>query len=435
MLDGLEVTVVGAIGGVLEEGDTLHLTGAQVGLSGSAYLAGAILGSLLFGWLTDRLGRKRLFMVTLGIYLVSTTATACSWSFVSFAAFRFITGAGIGGEYAATSSAIDELLPARVRGWADLAIGGSFWLGTALGAAATLVLLRLFGHVVGWRAAFGLGAFLGLGILFLRRHVPESPRWLIVHGRVDEAEAIVSEIEADVRESTGLTKLPEIGRAVSVDTQAHVQLGDVARVLFGKYRLRSVYCLALMSSQAFFYNAIFFTYSLVLTTFYGVPSGDIGRYIFPFAVGNFMGPILLGRFFDSHGRRRMIAITYAASGVLLALTGWAFANGLLTAATQTLLWSLIFFIASAAASSAYLTISEIFPIRMRALTIAIFYAIGTTVGGLTAPAIFGVLIQTHSRQEVFLGYLVGGVLMMVAAVIAAIIGVDAERKSLEEIAS
>jgi MFS family permease len=438
ILDGLEVTIVGSLGGVLQEKETLHLSVEQVGLSATAYLAGAVLGSLVFGWLTDRLGRKRLFLVTLSVYLVATTLTAFSWGFASFAVFRFLTGAGIGGEYSAINSAIDELLPARVRGRADIAINGTFWLGTALGAATSFAVLdpRLFGHAIGWRVAFGLGAVLGLGILLLRSNLPESPRWLVAHGRKGEAEAVLRAIEADVGKTHALPPLPDAGDAVD-DPAPQGAMGPrlVAHILFRKYPSRTVLGISLMVAQAFFYNAIFFTYALVLTKFYRVETGRVALYIFPFAAGNLAGPLLLGKLFDTIGRRRMIAATYAVSGILLVATGYAFEQGWLTATTHTLLWSMTFFVASTAASSAYLTVSEVFPLEMRGLAIALFYAVGTGVGGVVAPVVLSSLIATGKRVAVFEGYALAGSLMVIAAGVALVLGVDAEGKSLEKIAS
>jgi MFS family permease len=436
ILDGLEVTIVGALGSVLQEPGTLGLSARDVGWSATAYIAGAISGALFFGYLTDRLGRKKLFLVTLGVYLAATALTATAWSFWSFAFFRALTGFGIGGECAAMNSAIDELLPARVRGFCDIALNGSYWIGAALGALASVVLLdpRVLGHQLGWRVAFGMGAVLGGSILIVRRLLPESPRWLLVHGRPDEAEREVRQIEADVMRATGLTSLPPPAGKARIEVRPHTSFLDVARILGGPYLRRTLLGLGLMISQAFFYNAIFFTYALILSTFYGVPAEHIGYYILPFAVGNFLGPLTIGRLFDSIGRRRMIASTYAISAVLLLITGWLFARGVLSAVSQTVLWSVIFFVASAAASSAYLTVSEVFPLEIRAMAIAVFYAVGTGVGGLAAPALFGALIETHSRMSVFAGYAFGAVLMLGGAAVAWFLGVDAERRSLEEIA-
>ena len=434
MLDGLEVTLVGSVGGVLERPDTLGLTAAQIGASGSLYIGGAVLGALLFGRMADRLGRKKLFLVTLAIYAVATLATAFSPNFAFFAVCRFFTGLGIGGEYAAINSAIDELVPARVRGRVNLAINGSFWLGAALGAGLSLVLLdpRVLGPVWGWRAGFGLGAVLAVAMLMVRRDVPESPRWLMAHGRADEAHRIIERIEAEVAAQHG--PLVPVHTRLSFVHGPAPTLRQVAQVLLRQYRARSVVALGLMISQAFFYNAIFFTYALVLTRFHGVPAGRVALYIFPFALGNVLGPLLLGPLFDRVGRRKMIAFTYVMSGVGLALTGWAFMEGWLTALSQALCWSAVFFLASAAASSAYLTVSEVFPLEMRALAISLFYAVGTGAGGFAAPWLFGLLIETGSRSAVAAGYAVGAVLVVVAGLIALRWGVDAERRSLEGIA-
>jgi MFS family permease len=431
VLDGLEVTLVGAIGSVLQEPGTLNLTASEVGITGSVYIAGAILGALLFGHLADRHGRKRLFLVTLALYLLATIATAGSTGMLTFSLCRFVTGMGIGGEYSAINSAIDELIPARLRGHVDLAINGSYWLGTALGAVASAILLdpRVLGHELGWRATFGLGAVLAFSILLVRRYVPESPRWLVMHGRHQEAEQIVQEIETQCARVSR-----EPAAHVRVRNTGQLTLRRVARVIFRDYRRRAVLGAVLMIAQAFFYNAIFFTYALTLTSFYGVLPERVGHYLLPFALGNFLGPVLLGRLFDTLGRRRMIAFTYAASGGMLLLTGYLFQQGALSAVTHTLLWSCAFFFASAAASSAYLTVSEIFPLELRGLAIAIFYAIGTGTGGLLAPTLFGVLIQSQSRAELFAGYVFAAVLMLGAALVALKLGVAAERRPLEEVA-
>jgi MFS family permease len=434
VLDGLEVTLVGSLGAVLERPDTLALSAAQIGWTGSAYVGGAVIGALYFGRLADRLGRKRLFLVTLTVYLAATLATAASFDFITFLACRFVTGFGIGGEYAAINSAIDELIPARVRGRVSLAINGSFWIGAAIGAGLSLLLLdpRVLGPVLGWRAAFAVGALLAVAIFLVRRYVPESPRWLAIRGRAEEAERELGRIEAEVAREHG--PLPPPARSLTVALRAPPTLGEAAAVMVRRYPRRTVLVLSLMISQAFFYNAIFFTYALVLTRFQGVPEGEVGYYIFPFAVGNFLGPVVLGPLFDRVGRRVMIAVTYALAGLGLAATGYGFMQGTLDAATQTLCWSIVFFLASAAASSAYLTASEVFPLEMRALAIAVFYAVGTGAGGFLAPALFGMLIETQSRGAVFVGYAIGAGLVLAAAAIALVFGVDAERKSLEEVA-
>jgi len=438
VLDGLEVTLVGSLGGVLERADTLALSATEVGASASLYVGGAVLGALLFGRLADRLGRKRLFLLTLALYAAASFATAFSTDFAFFALCRFATGLGIGGEYAAINSAIDELIPARVRGRVNLAINGSFWLGAAMGAGLSLVLLddRVLGAQQGWRACFGLGALLAAAILLVRRDVPESPRWLVLHGRADEALRVVDEIEAHVqRECRPLPAIDIADARPARSARASPSLREVWHVLVHVYPRRSVVVLALMLSQAFFYNAIFFTYALVLTRFHGVPDAKVALYIFPFALGNVLGPMLLGPLFDSVGRRRMIGLTYVLSGIGLALTGWAFMQGWLDARSQALCWSAVFFLASAAASSAYLTVSEVFPLQMRALAIAIFYAVGTGAGGFVAPWLFGALIETGRKEAVAVGYAIGAALVISAGLIAWRFAVDAERKPLEEIAA
>ena len=434
ILDGLEVTLAGSVAGALKNA-SLHLSNAEVGFASSAYLAGAVFGALAFGALTDRWGRRKLFFLTLGLYLAATAATAASWDAMSFAAFRFLTGAGIGGEYAAINSTIQEFVPARFRGWTDLTINGSFWIGAGLGAAATIVLLNpaVLGSDLGWRMCFLTGALLAIPILLMRTWIPESPRWLMIRGRHDHAQAIVAKIENGFRDR-GHEIADRALPSIRLRSRDHTALRDVAHVLFRAHRRRALVGLSLMAAQAFFYNAIFFTYALVLVDFYHVPADDVGWYVLPFALGNVLGPALLGRLFDTIGRRTMIAFTYAISGVLLVLSGWMFEQGWLSGTTQTIAWSTVFFFASAAASSAYLTVSETFPLEMRAIAIAVFYAAGTGLGGIAAPALFGWLIETGSRGNVFAGYLLGAALMIGAAVIQAIWGVAAERRPLEDVA-
>jgi len=435
ILDGLEVTLAGALSGALKESPRLHFTNFDVGFSNSAYLAGAVLGAFGFGWLTDRIGRKKLFFITLAVYLTATAATALSWNMASYALFRFLTGAGIGGEYTAINSTIQELVPARYRGWTDLLINGSFWIGAAMGAVSAIVLLdpHLIGPDLGWRLAYLTGACLGLVVFVMRMWIPESPRWLMIHGQPDQAHAIVDDIERSV---TGEVQDPRqhAWPKIKLQMRHHTPLREVAHTLFSLYRQRALVGLALMTAQAFFYNAIFFTFALVLTDFFGIASNQVGWYILPFAAGNFLGPLLLGRLFDTLGRRAMITFTYGISGVLLAASGYLFSIGALSAQTQTIAWMVIFFFASPAASSAYLTVSETFPLEVRALAIALFYAVGTGIGGVAGPALFGALIDTGSRNSVFAGYLLGAGLMIGAAVIAWRYCIAAERQPLESVA-
>src|SRR5437870_7263201 len=436
ILDGLEVTLAGSLGGILTRRETLGLSDAQVGASATFYLAGAVLGALLFGYGTDRLGRKRLFFITVTVYLMATGLTAFSWSFASYAFFRALTGAGIGGEYAAINSAIDELIPARVRGRVDLMINGSYWLGAALGSGATVVLLdpNRFPVSLGWRFAFAIGATLGLIVIFFRRWIPESPRWLMIHGRNAEAEEIVDQVER--RLVSDPETLPAHDSAPTrIQTRMHPPWREIWNAVVHEHRRRSFLGFVLMLTQAFFYNAIFFTYALVLMRFYGVSEESVGGYLLPFALGNVLGPILLWHLFDTIGRKKMIAATYGLSGILLALTAWLFHASILTAQTQTLAWTIIFFIASAAASSAYLTVSEIFPLEIRAFAIAIFYAVGTLTGGVGAPILFGWIIATGSSDALFIGYLVAAVLMIFGAIVELWIGVAAERRPLEDVAA
>ena len=433
ILDGLEVTLAGSVAGALRESPTLRFDAASVGLAGSAYVAGAVAGALFFGWLTDRLGRKRLFTVTLVVYLLAGAGTAFAWDLPSFMVMRFLTGAGIGGEYAAINSAIQELIPARHRGRTDLAIMGSFWVGAALGGVGSLVFLNaaVLGAEYGWRLAFLIGALIALPVLYLRRFIPESPRWLMVHGRAAEAEAIVSDIER----AAGVSHLPPPEVRLRLQSRRATGLGEVFAALWHLYPCRTVLCLGLMVSQAFFYNAVFFTYAMMLTDFYGVPSGQVGWYVVPFALGNVLGPLLLGPLFDTQGRRLMLVVTYAASAALLLATGLLFHTGALGATTQTLAWSATFFFASAAASGANLSVAENFPLEARAMAIALFYAIGTGVGGAVAPVLFGVLIESGSRSQVLLGYAVASTLMAGAAWLAWRLAEPLERRSLEDVAA
>lgn len=433
VLDGLEITLAGALAAVLTRADTLALTPAEAGASASCYLLGAVLGALVFGRACDRYGRRRLFFVTVAVYLLATAASACAWDFASYALCRALTGAGIGGEYAAINSAIDELVPARHRGRVALMVNASYWLGAALGAGAASALLSTSALPadLAWRIAYGVGALLGLGVLLLRRHVPESPRWLLTHGQAAAAERIVAAAEA--RAGLG----PADGATLPVTRlrpRGPTPWRTVWQVILVRERRRALLGVVLMAAQAFFYNAIFFTYGLVLARFYAVPDAAVGHYLLPFAAGNVLGPFVLGKYFDTVGRRPMIALTYAASGVLLAVTAALFQADLLTATTQTLAWSVVFFFASAAASSAYLTVSEIFPLELRAVAIALFFALGTLLGGVAAPALFGWIVGQGAREALTLGYVCAALLMVGAAWVALRLGVAAEGRGLEEVA-
>lgn len=435
ILDGLEASLVANVAPTLRHPDTLGLSATEIGIANSVYLVGQVVGALCFGHLTDRFGRKRLFLVTLAIYLGATAASGLAPSYAVFLGFRFLAGSGIGGEYSAINSAIDELVPARVRGTVDLAINGSYWVGVALGAGVTLIVLdtRIFPIAIGWRVAFGLGAVLGLAILVVRRHLPESPRWLLSHGYVQKAIAIVEHIEAQVygpgwSARTSVTAV----KVVEVQVTGAVGLRHLAHTLLRRYPRRTILGLSLMLAQAFLYNSIFFSYGLILERFHGVAPDRVGLYIVPFAIGNFLGPLVLGPLFDRWGRRAMIPLTYALSGVLLLATGGLFVAGALNAVTQTLAWMVVFFVASAAASSAYLTVSELFPVELRGMAIAVFYAFAT-LAGASAPALFGAIVDTGDPIRLFAGYGLAAAMMLAAAGVGRIYGVDAERRSLEEI--
>lgn len=434
VLDGLEVTVVGAVGNALLEPATLGLRQTQMAASHTAYLVGAVVGALFFGHLTDRLGRKKLFTVTLLVYVAGAALSATAWDVWSFIFARLVTGLAIGGEYAAINSAVDELIPARVRGRVDLAVNGTFWLGAILGAGLSVVVLdpTLVPVWLGWRLAFGLGAVAAVGMIVARQFVPESPRWLVTHGRVEEAEAIVADIE---RRTARGAALPPAGPPIAIVPGTRIGFREVGRTLLVKYRTRAVLGLILIASQAFFYNGMSFTYPLVLREHFGVAVERTGLFVLVIAAANLFGPLALGHFFDTVGRRRMIAATYTLSGLLVIAGSVLFARGDLTAATQTALWAGTFFFASAAASAGYLTVSEIFPVEMRAMAIALFYAIGTGVGGALAPLLFGYLLETHSPWMLVCGYCLGAGLMIAAAAAEWFLGIDAEGRGLEDIAA
>jgi MFS family permease len=436
ILDGLEVTIVGSMSEALKPEDTgLGLSSSDIGLAGAMYVAGACIGALIFGQLTDRFGRKKLFIITLGVYTVATVLTAFSMNPAWYFACRFLTGMGIGGEYAAINSAIDELIPARYRGRIDVAINGSFWVGAALGSLLTIPLLdpNVVDPSWGWRLAFGLGAVLAVGILVVRRHVPESPRWLFIHEREEEAERIVTDIEREVSRETG-KELHGVDQTITIRQRKTISVALIAKTVLTMYPRRTILCFSLFVGQAFLYNAFFFTYGDTLSTFLGVE--QTGWYLAIFAASNFIGALVLSPLFDSIGRVRMIAGTYILSGVLLAVAGTML--GGLTAVTLTIFGAVIFFFASAGASAAYLTASEIFPMETRALCIAFFYAIGTAVGGITGPLLFGRLIDSASKDGditgIAIGYFIGAALMIIGGVVEIFLGVKAEGQSLEDIA-
>lgn len=438
ILDGLEVTVVGNIATRLSEpGSGLPITSAQVtGVAAALYVAGACTGALFFGWLTDRHGRKKLFLITLAVYLTATALTGVSFHAWWFFLFRFLTGFGIGGEYAAINSAIDELIPAAHRGRVDLIINGSFWIGAVGGSLLSIAMLnaRFLPANVGWRLTFGLGVVLGLVILLVRRNVPESPRWMFIHGRGDEAERLVSSIEARVAAETG-RELPPPAGEITIRQRESIGFLTIARTVFRRYPRRAVLGLALFIGQAFLYNAITFGFGAILTTFFKTPSGSTGYYFAVISVGNFLGPLLLGRLFDTWGRRPMISGTYIISGVLLFATASLFGGGHLDAATLTACWCLVLFFASAGASSAYLTVSEIFPMETRAMAIAFFYAVGTAAGGISGPLLFADLTSSGAVTDAVLAFRIGAALMTAAGIVAAFLAVRAERRSLEDIAT
>jgi MFS family permease len=436
ILDGLQVTIVGAIAPRLTEpGSGINLSTADIGTAAAIYVAGACIGALFFGHLTDRYGRRKLFLATLGLYIAASVATAFAFDLWFFLLMRALTGFGIGGEYSAINTAIDELIPARNRGQVDLAINGSFWVGAGIGGVAALLFLdqSLFATDVGWRLAFGLGALLGLGILIVRRNVPESPRWLFIHGREDEAERIVRQIEAEVRAQTG-QELPEPGESIAVRQRDVIPFREIGRVAAKRYPNRAILGLALFIGQAFMYNAVTFDLGTILHQFFSVSSSQVPYLFVIFAAGNFLGPLLLGRFFDTVGRIPMISGTYLGSAAIVVVLAILLRSGSLTEWSFMALVVAAFFLASAGASSAYLTVSEIFPMETRALAIALFYAIGTAVGGISGPLFFGHFIHSGSADQVATGFFIGAGAMALGGIAELFLGVRAEGQSLENIA-
>ncbi len=438
ILDGLEVNVVGSISGrISEHGAGVGLTAGDVsGWAASLYIAGACLGAIIFGQLTDRFGRKRLFMITLGIYLLGTLLTAVSFSPGWFFAVRFLTGMGIGGEYSAINSAIDELIPANHRGRVDVSINGSYWLGGIGGSLLAVVMLNtsIFPADLGWRLSFVLGAIIGLAVLLVRRNVPESPRWLFIHGREKEAEKIVGDIEAEVEQESGKSLPEPEGEPLAVRQRRTIPLSTIIRSVVTMYPRRSILGLSLFIGQAFLYNSILFGFGTLLSLYFHAPSGNTPYYIAVFAAGNFAGALLLSPLFDILGRKSMIAGTYLLSGGLLIVTGLLFKEHQLSDISFTACICVVFFFASAGASAAYLTVSEIFPMETRALCIAVFYAVGTGIGGVIGPQVFSRLINTESYVQVFYALGLGGVMMIIGGVVEMLFGIKAERRSLESIA-
>ncbi|MGI4755584.1 MAG: MFS transporter [Janthinobacterium lividum] len=435
LLDGLEVTIVGSLSGVLQSKQGLSLSDPQVTGAATTYLAGAVLGSLFFGWLTDRLGRKKLFLVTLATYSLATVATAFSHGFLFFAMVRFFTGFGIGGEYAAINSAVDELIPGKVRGTVDLIVNGTFWVGASMGAVATYFLLHAGGNfrALAWRYAFGIGGVLGGAVLLLRLKVPESPRWLMLRGRGEEADKIVSEIEEIASKGNRASLPPVEGDKLKITVRDHTPWGDIFHNMVGENRSRSVLSLVLMVGQSFFFNAVFFTYGLVVKKFFHIADDDLPMHLLPFALGSFFGPLLLSKLFDKIGRKPMITATYGISALLLIGALIPFGMGVIGPRGLGIMFTAIFFVASSAASAAYLTVSEIFPLELRAFAIALFYSIGTLLGGVAAPLLFGYLIKTGSSWAVAGGYALGAALMLAGSLCEWKIGVEAAGQSLENV--
>jgi MFS family permease len=441
VLDGLEIVIASNVTPLISKPQALNLSSSEVAFAiGTVYLLGEVAGALFFGRLSDKWGRRNLFMITLGVYLFGGFLTALTsghshgWVYWLWAS-RFIAGMGIGGEYAAINSAIDELIPAKYRGRVDIAVNGTYWAGAFLGTIVTLLVEHNLPASYSWRVAFVTGPIFGIVILFIRKNLPESPRWLLMHGREKEAEEQVKKIEDAVKASGGSLGDVDDSKAIEIAPATNIGFVALARTLFVMYPRRAILGATLMITQSFLYNAIFFTYALVLTKVYGVPSSDTAYYFMVFALGNLIGPLTIGHLFDTIGRRRMISGTYLLSGALLALSAFLFKAGFLNATTQTICWCVVFFFASAGASAAYLTVSEIFPVEVRAKAIAVFFAIAQSFGAF-GPWIYGQLIGNgQDHFKVFIGYLIGAAVMIIGGVVAAALGVAAEGRSLEDIAS
>ena len=436
ILDGLEVTMVGNVAARLtEDGSGIEMTAADIGTAGAIYVLGACIGAIVFGQLTDRFGRRKLFITTLILYLVATVATAFSFSAWYFFIVRFLTGAGIGGEYAAVNSAIDELIPARMRGRIDLVINGSYWLGAAGGAATTLFFLDtdILPKMVGWRLAFAVGMVLAVFVFVVRKNVPESPRWLFIHGRNDEAERIVGDIEDGVEAETSQT-LPPAEKTITVRQRTTISFAEIAKVAFQKYPKRAVLCLVLFVGQAFLYNGVTFNLGTIFNGFYGIAEATVPIFIILWSLSNFLGPVVLGRFFDTIGRKPMISFSYLGSAAVAVVLAVVFRADVGGEWLFLVILVVCFFLASSGASAAYLTVSEIFPMETRALAIAFFYAIGTAAGGIAGPLLFGRMIESEDRSLVALAFCIGAGVMALGGVAELLFGVKAERADLEDIA-
>ena len=435
LLDGLEVTLVGSLSGILQSKSGLSLSDPQVAAAATLYLAGAVMGALFFGHLTDRFGRRKLFLLTLATYSVATVGTAFSVNFLFFGVCRYFTGFGIGGEYAAINSAVDELIPGKVRGTVDLIVNATFWIGASIGAGATYLLLNTGGSIgqTGWRYAFGIGGVLGLGVLLLRLYVPESPRWLMLRGHEEQANKVAEDIENRVSKGERNRLPAPQGDKLKLIVRDHTPLREIFQNMSGENRSRSFLSLTLMIGQSFFFNAVFFTYGLVIKRFFHIGDNALPMHLLPFALGSFFGPLILGKLFDKIGRKPMITATYGIAGLLLVGALVPFGQGWIGPRGMGFIFTAIFFVASSAASAAYLTVSEIFPLEIRAFAIAVFYSIGTLIGGVGAPLLFGVLINTGSRWAVASGYGLGAALMLAGSLCEARIGVEAAGKSLESV--
>ena len=440
VLDGLEITIAANVGPLLGNKDTLHLSSGAIGDIATWYLIGEVIGALVFGHLSDKLGRRNLFTVTLGVYLIGSALTAATaghgigWVIFLYGT-RVIAGMGIGGEYAAINSAIDEMIPARYRGHVDIAVNGTYWAGAIIGTLGTLAVLNHLSDTVAWRVAFLVGPILAFVIIFVRRNLPESPRWLVMHGREEDAEREIKRIESMTQEGGGTLEPVDESKAIEIKPTTNIGFFALARVLFTEYRSRAFLGATLMITQSFLYNSIFFTYTLVLVKVYGVNEKSAPWYLLAFAAGNLLGPLTIGRLFDTVGRRLMISSTYIVSGVLLGVSAFMFRAGYLNATTQAIWWSVVFFFASAGASAAYLTVSETFPLEVRAKAIAVFFAIAQCFGSL-GTHLYGHLVgngQDHNR--LFLGYLLGAVIMVIGGIVEIFLGVAAEGKSLEDVAT